>query len=89
MKKFFSILWDCKGVLCFFILPIVAVIVGTTIEMKEDVRRFNNGTHIECSGTWSFVDVEHIRNSSDLYYYECEKCHALLRTHNYYKEGVN
>ena len=72
------------------VFPIVAILVGFgvaglfTIEAKDDEAAWNNG-YCECGGEWNFTNAEHIKNGGDLYYYECEECGDLIRTHRHFK----
>lgn len=66
---------------------IVALAIGFGIsglfalERKGDEMAWNNGT-CECGGEWDLIDVEHLKNSGELYYYECEDCGYVIRLHS-------
>lgn len=66
---------------------IVALAIGFGIsglfalERKGDEMAWNNG-HCECGTEWELVDVEHLKNSGELYYYGCDNCGAVIRTHS-------
>ena len=72
---------------------VVAIIVSLAIgfgisglfalERKGDEKVWNNG-HCKCGTEWELVDVEHLRNSGDLYYYDCNNCGTMIRTHSYF-----
>jgi hypothetical protein len=51
------------------------------LERKGDEMAWNNG-HCECGTEWELVDVEHLKNSGELYYYGCDNCGAVIRTHS-------
>ena len=42
---------------------------------------WNNG-HCECGTEWELVNIEHFRNSGELYYYDCNNCGTVIRTHS-------
>ena len=66
---------------------IVALAIGFGIsglfalERKGDEMAWNNG-HCECGTEWGLVDVEHLKNSGELYYYGCDNCGNVIRTHS-------
>ena len=72
------------------VFPIIAILVGFvvaglfTMEAKSDEVAWNNG-YCECGGKWDFTNAEHLKNGGDLYYYECEECGDLIRTHRHFK----
>ena len=45
-----------------------------------------NGGHCECGTEWELVNVEHLRNSGDLYYYDCNNCGKVIRTHSNFRK---
>ena len=66
---------------------IVALAIGFGIsglfalERKGDEMAWNNG-HCECGTEWGLVDVEHLKNSGELYYYGCDNCGNVISTHS-------
>lgn len=70
---------------------VVAIIVSLAIgfgisglfvlERKGDERAWNNG-HCHCGTEWELINVEHLKNSGELYYYGCDDCGAMIRTHS-------
>ena len=66
---------------------IVALAIGFGIsglfalERKGDEMAWNGG-HCECGTEWELVDVEHLKNSGELYYYNCNNCGKVIRTHS-------
>ena len=62
---------------------VIAVCVGCGIsamfctERNNDVKAWNNGS-CECGCEWTFSNVEHLRNSGNLYYWYCEDCERLI-----------
>lgn len=65
---------------------IIAVCIGCGIsamfcaERNSDVKAWNNGS-CECGGEWKFSNVEHLRNSGNLYYWYCEGCGRVIELH--------
>lgn len=51
------------------------------MERKGDEMVWNNGS-CGCGTEWELIDVEHLRNSGELYYYGCDNCGAVIRTHS-------
>lgn len=51
------------------------------LERKGDEMSWNNG-HCECGTEWELVDVEHLKNSGELYYYGCDNCGTVIKTHS-------
>lgn len=47
------------------------------LERKGDEMAWNNG-HCECGGEWELFDIERLKNSGNLYYYNCEECGAVI-----------
>ena len=66
---------------------IVALAIGFGIsglfalERKGDEIAWNNG-YCECGTKWELVDIEHLKNSGELYYYGCDNCGTVIRTHS-------
>lgn len=65
---------------------VIAVCVGCgisamfCIERNGDVKVWNNGS-CECGCEWTFSNVEHLRNSDNLYYWYCEDCGRVIELH--------
>ena len=74
---------------------IVAIIVALTIgfgisglfelESQSDEIAWNGG-HCECGAEWELVNVEHLRNSGELYYYDCNNCGKVIKTHSNFEK---
>lgn len=66
---------------------IISLMVGFGIsglfalEQKGDEMAWNGG-HCECGTEWNLVNVERLRNSGELYYYNCDNCGNVIRTHS-------
>ena len=66
---------------------IIALAIGfgidgiITLEKKGDKKAWNNG-HCECGTEWHLVNVEHLKNSVDSYYYSCDNCGNVIKTHS-------
>lgn len=66
---------------------ILAVAIGLGIsgllclEHAGDVANWNNG-YCECGGEWKLIDVEHLRNSGELYYHGCDTCGYVIKLHS-------
>ena len=43
-------------------------------------KAWNNGS-CECGCEWTFSNVEHLRNSDNLYYWYCEDCGKVIELH--------
>lgn len=69
---------------------ILAIAIGCGIagmfalEQKGDEIVWNNGT-CECGGEWDLVNVEHIKNGGNRYYWNCEDCGHVIETHRSFK----
>ena len=65
---------------------VIAVCVGCGIsamfcaERNSDAKAWNNGS-CECGCEWTFSNVEHLRNSDNLYYWYCEDCGKVIELH--------
>lgn len=42
-------------------------------------RKWNNGYCLECGEKWELFDVEHIKNSGDIYYYKDKNNHIIIK----------
>ena len=51
------------------------------LERKGDEMAWNGG-HCECGTEWELVDVDHLKNSGELYYYDCNNRGKVIRTHS-------
>ena len=51
------------------------------LERKIDTETYNEGVCVKCGGHYTIFDVEHIRNSGDIYYYKCDNCEKVISTH--------
>ena len=65
---------------------VIAVCVGCSMsamfcaERNSDVKAWNNG-YCECGCEWTFSNVEHLRNSGEVYYWFCEDCGKVIKLH--------
>ena len=65
---------------------VIAVCVGCCFsamfcaERSSDVYAWNNGS-CECGCEWKFSNVEHLKNSGNLYYWYCEDCGRVIELH--------
>ena len=65
---------------------VIAFCIGCSIsailcaERNSDIKVWNNG-FFECGGTWEAGNVEHLRNSGNLYYWYCEDCGKVIELH--------
>lgn len=81
MKKIKEYGTETIFMVAIIILMILAVIVAN-YENKQGEKNYNNGICTECGGNYYFIDMEHIRNGGDEYYYSCDKCgHTITTTH--------
>jgi hypothetical protein len=55
------------------------------LEKKADETVWNEG-YCNCGGKWELNDIEHIKNGGDLYYYTCDNCNSLIRTHSHFRQ---
>ena len=66
---------------------IVASIIGTGIaglfalETKMDEEQYNEGVCVYCDGNYKLTSVDHLKNGGELYYYSCNNCGDVIRTH--------
>ena len=51
------------------------------LQKKIDTETYNEGVCEKCGGHYTIFDVEHIRNSGDIYYYKCDNCGKVISTH--------
>ena len=64
----------------------IAVCVGCCfsamfcIERSNDIYAWNNDS-CECGCEWKFSNVEHLKNSGNLYYWYCEDCGKVIELH--------
>ena len=74
--------WKKVVVSIIFALAIGFGISGLfALERKGDEMVWNNG-YCECGTEWELVNIEHLKNSGELYYYGCDGCGAVIRTHS-------
>ena len=65
---------------------VIAICVGCGIsamfcaERNSDVKAWNNG-FCECGCEWKFSNIEHLRNSGNLYCWYCEDCGRVIELH--------
>lgn len=52
-----------------------------TLERKGDEMVWNGG-HCECGTEWELIDVEHLKNSGNVYFYNCDNCSNIIKTHS-------
>jgi ABC-type uncharacterized transport system permease subunit len=70
------------------IIIIIALIVGFSIstifaqERKADEKKWNNGICKECNNDWTLVNVVYQKNSSNVYYWNCNKCKKIIKLHS-------
>ena len=70
---------------------IVAIIISLAVgfgisglfalERKGDEMAWNGG-HCGCNTEWELVNVEHLKNGGELYYYGCDNCGRIIKTHS-------
>ena len=51
------------------------------MERKGDEQSWNGGI-CPCGEEWRLVNVDHVKNGGDLYYYTCDECNSTIRTHS-------
>ena len=70
---------------------IVALAIGFglsglfALERKGDEMAWNGG-HCECGAEWELVDIERLKNSGNLYYYGCDNCGDVIKTHSNFRK---
>ena len=71
-----------KGVVTLVIAACVGCGISAMfcVERNSDIKAWNNG-YCECGSEWKFSNVEHLRNSSNLYYWHCEDCGKVIELH--------
>ena len=75
-----------KGWKRVLVTLVIAVCIGCGIstvfcvERNNDIKAWNNGS-CECGGKWTFSNVEHLKNSGNLYYWYCEDCGRVIELH--------
>lgn len=71
---------------------IIALFVGCGLsgllytEQKHDIITWNDG-YCECGGEWKFSNVEHLKNSRNLYFWYCDDCGKVIELHSNFKKG--
>lgn len=72
-----------RGIVTIIIALVIGFGIGgmLTAEHQGDVRAWNNG-QCECGGEWELINIEHLRNSGELYYHECNTCGYVIRLHS-------
>ena len=66
---------------------VIAFVVGIgiaglfTLESKMDEEQYNDGTCVYCDGNYKLTSVNHVKNGGELYYYSCDNCGDVIRTH--------
>lgn len=64
------------------IVIITIAIFCAKFEHKQDEKTYNQGICTLCGGQYIFSGSNHIKNSGDLYYYTCDKCHHTITVHH-------
>lgn len=70
----------------FFVI-LIALIVGATvsaafeIEYIGDDTQWNNGNCPDCNTEWELINVQHLRNSGEVYYWNCPQCGTIIKLH--------
>ena len=81
MKKIKEYITEIVFIVAIIVIMTLAIIFAD-YERKQGEKNYNNGICTECEGNYYLVDVEHIKNSGDKYYYSCDKCgHTIMTTH--------
>lgn len=70
-----------RNLAIFFVAIISLAVLCGTIEMKHDWANWNNGICEKCGGEFNLNSVYHIKNSGDVFVYECDTCGHVIETH--------
>ena len=70
-----------RNLTIFFVAIISLAILCATIETKLDSANWNNGICAECGGEFNLNSVYHIKNSGNVFVYECDTCGHVIETH--------
>ena len=76
---------EYNGIIFFiilFIIVILTAIIGGTIEKRQDIQQYNNGTCFVCDGEYRFASATYIRGGLYIYYYTCDKCGHTIGVHS-------
>ena len=66
------------------IVVITALMIGIIITIllyfnhNYEQKIWNNGCCPNCQTEWQLVNVEHVRNTGNTYYYTCPKCGKII-----------
>ena len=76
-----------KYVIAILIALVVGFVIASAFALEEkiDVETWNNGHCEECGGSWKLINVDHIKNGGDNYYYECEECLNVICTNRHFR----
>ena len=61
-------------------VTLVLMIGLITIQTTVDSYSWNNGL-CACGGEWKFANAEHLKNGSNLYFYNCSECGNVIEIH--------
>ena len=79
-----SILEYSNPIIKWIVGIIIAIAIGCglgtliNLDNKDNDKAWNNGYCTECNGNYKLVSVVGYRNSSDEYYYSCDKCGHVI-----------
>lgn len=75
--------WPWGAIVAFIIVPLLGITL-ISLHTTWEHNYFGDGLcHVCQTGHYELFDIEHIRNSGELYYYRCNKCHDIERYESY------
>lgn len=71
------------AIIAFVIVPLLGIVL-ITLHTAWEHDDFGDGSCHACqTGHYELFDIEHLRNSGELYYYRCNECHDIIRYESY------
>lgn len=78
---------EMRGIGRVVAVIVIALVIGAIIsavfcaENTADHQRWNGGYCPDCGVRWALVNVEHLRNSGEVYYWNCPQCGTIIKLH--------
>lgn len=71
------------AIITFVVVPLLGIIL-IILHTEWEHNYFGDGScHVCRTGHYELFDIEHIKNSGELYYYRCNECHDVERYESY------
>ena len=73
--------WTAVVLIAFAVGYSIAGLFALETAIDED--KWNDG-YCECGGEWDLINIDHVKNRGNIYYYECVKCNNVIDTEIHY-----